>query len=120
LWGYGYYVPFAGMAALGGGLEVVVAAGAGHGSNISTTLAVTSVAAPVGVVIIMVELLRVAPGEVDVRSWLIAGSVAAALVEVVSMSPRAGLVGGMCLVALIAVVAVVADATRPLMSRNQL
>ena len=113
VWGYGYYVPFAGLAALGAGLEVVVVAGTSHPGSLTTTVAVGSVAVPVGVVIVMVELLRVPLTGAD--EWLPARVVALllALTAAVAASNRVGITVGVFLVAAVAVGAVVADSVRP-------
>ena len=118
LWGYGYYVPFAGLAALGAGLEVVVVAGTSHPGHLTTAVAVGAVAVPVGIVIVMVELLRVPLAGTD--AWVPARVVGLllALAAAVAAANRVGLTEGMFLLAMIAVGAVVADSVRPAASRT--
>ncbi|GAA5122375.1 low temperature requirement protein A [Alloalcanivorax gelatiniphagus] len=116
VWGYGYYIPFAGLAALGAGLEVIVASQASGSAHVSSTVAVASVAVPVGIVILVIDLLRAPLFSVDpqslVRGILVAGALAAA----VAASERLGSTGGLCLVALTAAVAVLANSIKPLRS----
>jgi low temperature requirement protein LtrA len=106
-WGYGHYVPFAALAALGSGLEVAVSASVGDSVELSDHGVVASVAVPVAVVIVMVEVLRV-PGRsvrfrrASILSTLLLGGVVAA-------SAQLGVVAALVLVALIVAGAVTSD-----------
>jgi low temperature requirement protein LtrA len=122
VWGYGYYLAFAGLAALGAGLEVVVAARAGHADHLTTPAAVASVAVPVAVVIVVVELLRLPLADAGARFPARAVAVLAALSLAVVASARVGLTTGVCLVALVVTGAVAADTastTEPRSSRRR-
>jgi len=107
VWGYGHYLPFAALAALGAGLEVAVAASVGHAGHLSVHGAVAAVGIPVTVVIVMVEVLRVPAGTARFRPSTVVALLALAAVVVVA--DRVGLVAGICLVALTVTAAVTAD-----------
>ncbi|MBM7518633.1 low temperature requirement protein A [Nocardioides nitrophenolicus] len=109
IWGYGYYLPFVGLAALGAGLEVVVSAGAAHGEAIAANVAVASVAVPVGVVIATVELLRV-PQTRSRWAPLMTVFVGVVLGAAVVGSSHLGMTCAIFLVSLVAVAAATADA----------
>lgn len=110
VWGYGHYVPFAALAALGAGLEVVVASSAGHPGHLGDRGAVAAVAVPVAVVIVMVELLRVPAGSARVP---FATAVALlALGAVVLGAAQSGVVVGVCLVAAVVGAAIATDLVR--------
>ena len=113
VWGYGHYVLFAALAALGAGLEVVVAASARHADDLASWKAVAAIAAPVAVVMVMVELLRIPkPGSFPHLGSHKAAALLA-LGVVVILADRTGLTIGACLVAVITCVAVVADVVAP-------
>lgn len=107
VWGYGHYVPFAALAALGAGLEVAVAASAGHAEHLGTRGAVAAVALPVAVVLVMVELLRVPTGDGRLRPPTLVAVVALAAIG--AGAEGLGLAAGVCLVALTVSAAVAAD-----------
>ncbi|MCD2193365.1 low temperature requirement protein A [Actinomycetospora endophytica] len=89
LWGYGHYVVFAGVAAVGAGLEVAVDAEE-HTSHISTTTAAFAVAIPIALVLLVLTGLRRltwAPGS------LAPGWVAFGVVGVLVCAALAGVVG---------------------------
>ena len=108
-WGYGHYLFFAALAALGAGLEVVVAAGAGHASELAAWGATAAVVVPVAVVMVMLDLLQIPdPGSVPrVRAATTAAVLA--LVAAVLAADQVGVTGGICLVAVITAGAVAAD-----------
>jgi low temperature requirement protein LtrA len=88
-WGYGHYVVFAGIAAVGAGLEVAVDAEE-HVSHVSATTAGFSVAIPIALVLIVLTVLRR-------LTWasgsLAVGYVAFAVVGVLACAAVAGVVG---------------------------
>jgi len=113
VWGYGHYLFFAALAALGAGLEVAVAASAGHAPDLPDWGAVAAVAAPVAVVLAMIELLQIpAAGDrprIDTPTTLALLALAASVVA----ADRIGLAAGLCLVAAIVTGVVVADLAEP-------
>jgi low temperature requirement protein LtrA len=111
VWGYGHYVPFAALAALGAGLEVAVAGSVGHADELGARGAVAAVAVPVAVVIVMLEMLRVPAGSTLFRPATVAALLA--LGAVVAGSEQVGLAAGVCLVAVTVAAAVAADVTLP-------
>ncbi len=70
-WGYGHYFIFAGLAALGAGIEVVVMFAGGHSTVAPTTVA-WSVAIPVAVYLVslVVAHLRILPG-ILIHVWIV-------------------------------------------------
>ena len=116
VWGYGHYVPFAALAALGGGLEVAVAASVGHAGELGVRAAVAAVAVPVAVVIVMVEALRVPAGSARFRPTTVVALLALGVVVV--GAGQVGLAAGICLVAVIVTAAVAADAVLPTRARR--
>ena len=109
VWGYGHYLLFAALAALGAGLEVAVAASDGHQTRVPVWGAVAAVAVPVAVVLAMVELLQI-PDTGD-RPRLNAATTLAllTLTAIVVIADRIGLAVGVCLVAATATGVVAAD-----------
>jgi low temperature requirement protein LtrA len=101
LWGYGHYVFFAALAALGAGFEVAVAASAGHSPVLPAWGAVAAVAAPVAVVLAMIGLQQI-PDAGDCPRLDTSTTIALlALAAVVVGADRFGLAAGLCLVAAI-------------------
>lgn len=111
VWGYGYYIPFAALAALGAGLEVAVEASVGHAGELGVRAVVAAVVIPIATVIVMVELLRVPAGSARIRPMTIAALLA--LYVVVAASDRIGLATGFVLVAVTVTAAVAVDAVAP-------
>jgi low temperature requirement protein LtrA len=70
-WGYGHYFIFAGLAALGAGIEVVVTFAGGHSTVAPITVA-WSVAIPVAVYLVslVVAHLRILPG-ILIHAWIV-------------------------------------------------
>lgn len=117
-WGYGHYLAFAALAALGAGLEVVVAATAGDAGQLPTWGAVTALAVPVAVAIVMIDLLRIpVSGSPRLRPATV--GVLLGLIVVVAVAGRIGLTTAVCLVATIAAAAVAADLGRGRRPRTQ-
>ena len=109
VWGYGHYLFFAALAALGAGLEVAVAASAGHAPDLPPWGAVAAVATPVALVLAMIELLQI-PAVGDRPRLDTATTLALiALAAVVMATDRIGLAAGLCVVAGIVTSVVVAD-----------
>lgn len=80
-WGYGHYVPFAGVAAIGAGLEVAVYA-AGHEPGIGLVAVGYSLAVPVAVVLVMMFVLHLPfhrDGQVPGRVLITAAALAVLL-----------------------------------------
>ena len=100
-WGYGHFFVFAALAALGAGLEVAVQAGAEH-HGASDTAVEYAVAIPVAVFLLMLYVLH-APlvPEVVIRPL----KTAAAIVLVLALPLASPLIGLVCVVIGIAVVA---------------
>ena len=88
-WGYGHYVVFGAVAAVGGGLEAAVDT-AEHIAHVSETVAAFSVAVPVALVLLALTLLRR-------LTWatgsLVPGLAGAGIVGVLVSAGLAGLVG---------------------------
>ncbi|GIT79562.1 hypothetical protein LLS1_12310 [Leifsonia sp. LS1] len=110
-WGYGHYVVFASLAALGAGLEVAVQAGAEHHGG-SDTAVEYAVAVPVAVFLLMLYVLH-APlvSEVVIRPLKTAAAILLVLLLPLA-SPVLGLVGvtiGIALVAAALVAATLVD-----------
>ncbi len=106
-WGYGHYLPFAGIAALGAGLEVAVEV-AGHEPKIGWVAVGYSLAVPVAVVFVtMFVLHRPFPttGQVPGRVLITA---AAASLLVPLLGPTIGIAWMVVALALIGALAVVA------------
>jgi low temperature requirement protein LtrA len=112
-WGYGHYLFFAALAALGAGLEVVVAASAGHTGDLPVWGAVAAVAAPVAVILAMISLLQIP--DVDDRPRVGAATTVALLVliVIVAAADHTGLVAGVSLVAATVTGVVLADINGP-------
>jgi low temperature requirement protein LtrA len=74
-WGYGHYVIFAGLGALGAGLQVVVTFAGGH-----STVAAWAVAIPVALYLVslVVTHLRILPG-ILIHVWIVAPTAAVVL-----------------------------------------
>jgi low temperature requirement protein LtrA len=106
-WGYGHYLPYAAIAALGAGLEVAVEV-AGHEPKIGLVAVGYSLAVPTAVIFVMLFVLhRPFPtiGQVPGRVLLTA-AVASLLVPLVG--PTIGVAGMVVALALIGALAVVA------------
>jgi low temperature requirement protein LtrA len=75
VWGYGHYFVFAGLGALGAGLQVVVTFAGGH-SSLDPAVVVWVVAIPVAIYLVslVVTHLRILPG-IIVHVWIIAPTV---------------------------------------------
>ncbi|MCF2525654.1 low temperature requirement protein A [Yinghuangia soli] len=91
-WGYGHYVVFAALAAVGGGLATAAAAVAGHGDHpIPERTAALAVTVPLALFLTAVALIALRPGDPcgpdRLRKWLAA---AAALVLAGVFLPPAG------------------------------
>ncbi|MET0523859.1 MAG: low temperature requirement protein A [Nocardioides sp.] len=112
-WGYGHFVFFAALASLGAGLEVVVAASAGHAEKLATWETLAALAVPVAVVMAMLDLQKIPPP--GARPRLEATTVVAvlALGAVVAIADRVGSTTGACLVAAITVGATAVRAAAP-------
>jgi low temperature requirement protein LtrA len=116
VWGYGHYLTFAALAALGAGLEVAVVASVGHAGDLSDRGVVAAVALPVAVAIVMVEVLRVPDGAARLRP--VTAVSLALLGATVAAADRVGLAIGVVLVAVIVTAAVAMDRTLPTRSRS--
>ncbi|WP_219470378.1 low temperature requirement protein A [Nonomuraea rhizosphaerae] len=114
-WGYGHYLIFAGLAAVGAGLEVAVmsagsagghAAGAGE-AHMGAAVAVAAVGIPVAVVLVMLWVLHapltsrtvVRPEAIGLAAALVLGAALAA--------PSIGVAGGVTAIAVVLVLLVV-------------
>lgn len=116
VWGYGHYLTFAALAALGAGLEVAVVVSSGAHAHLAARGAVAAVTLPVAVVIVMMELLQVRDGSarlrpVTVLALLLLGSITAGAAQL-------GLAIGVFLVAVTVAAAVTVDLTLPTRSRS--
>ncbi|HEY4152998.1 MAG TPA: low temperature requirement protein A, partial [Pseudolysinimonas sp.] len=109
-WGYGHYLPYAGIAALGAGLEVAVEV-AGHEPRIGLVAVGYSLAAPVAVIFVMMFVLHrpfPSAGQVPGRVLITAAVVALLIpfagptIGVAGMVVALALVGGLSVVATIA------------------
>jgi low temperature requirement protein LtrA len=79
-WGFGHYFIFAGLGALGAGIDVVVTSAGGH-SEVRPEVAAWAVAIPVAVYLVslLVSHLRILPGIV-VHTWIVAPTTLVVLV----------------------------------------
>jgi low temperature requirement protein LtrA len=113
-WGYGHYLLFAGVAAIGGGLELAVDV-AGHHPKIGPIAVGYSLAVPVAVVFTMLYVLHRPfrqPDEVPGRV-LIPAAVVTLLIPLAAPSLGVGAtVAGVALVGALAVAATIADGLR--------
>jgi len=113
VWGYGHYLFFAAVAALGAGFEVVVAAGAGEASGLAAWAALAAVVVPVAVVMVMLDLLQVPlPGSLP-RVRIVTAAALLSLGTAVLAAERFGVTTGVGLVATVVVGAVLADVVAP-------
>jgi low temperature requirement protein LtrA len=106
-WGYGHYLPFAGIAALGAGLEVAVEV-AGHAPRIGLIAVGYSLAIPTALVLVMMFVLHrpfPSAGQVPGRVLVSAGVVS---LLVPLLGPTVGVAGMVVSLALIGAAAVVA------------
>jgi low temperature requirement protein LtrA len=92
LWGYGHYVVFAALAALGAGIEVAVSA-VGGSAHVPALVATAFVAVPVVVFVVVAWLLHVSLEVAPRHDLADAGAVAATAVATVALAalPAAGL-----------------------------
>ncbi|MDA3625763.1 low temperature requirement protein A [Saccharopolyspora sp. WRP15-2] len=88
-WGYGHFVVFAAIAALGSGLEVAVDT-AGHHSHISDQSAAFAIAVPAALVLVALGLLHRLAGTGAMRNF---GFVVAGAVVVLALPFSAPLIG---------------------------
>lgn len=113
-WGYGHYLVFASLAALGAGIEVAVQRGASGGVTVSDTVVEYAVAVPVAVFLVLLYVLhKPLVDEVVVRP-LKTGIAVLLLLALPLASPLIGLVGvviGVALVASALVAATLVDRT---------
>jgi low temperature requirement protein LtrA len=110
-WGYGHYVVFASLAALGAGLEVAVQEGAAHSAAANTAVEY-AIAVPVALFLLMLYVLH-APLVSEVVIRPLKTGIALALILLLPLaSPLLGLVGvtvGIALVASALVAATLID-----------
>ena len=112
-WGYGHYLVFASLAALGAGLEVAVQRGAGH-AGVTDTVVEYAIAVPVAVFVLMLwGLHRPLVPEVVIRPLKTAATIALVLLLPLA-SPVVGLAGvviGIAVVAALLVAVTLIDNT---------
>lgn len=97
VWGYGHYLIFAALAAIGAGLEVAVASAGGH-TEAGTRTVVASVAVPVAVVLVMIWALHAPMRRPAVRLELI-GATAVLVVLIPFAAPTIGVPASLVAVA---------------------
>jgi low temperature requirement protein LtrA len=99
-WGYGHYFIFAGLGALGAGLQVMVRFAGGH-STVMPVVAAGAVAIPVALYLVslVVAHLRILPG-VQMHVWVVAPTAAIVL----SLPLLTGAIGPLFVFTLIALV----------------
>ncbi|WP_067807334.1 low temperature requirement protein A [Actinomadura formosensis] len=88
VWGYGHYLVFAALAAIGAGLETAVASAGGH-TGAGTRTVVASVAVPVAVVLVMIWALHAPMRRPAVRLELV-GATAALILLTPFAAPTIG------------------------------
>ena len=97
IWGYGHYVIFAGLAAVGAGLETaVVSAGAHVEAGDATVIA--AVAVPIAVVLVMLWALHAPLGRAAIRPALIGVAVVLILLTVFA-APTLGVAASLVVIA---------------------
>jgi len=100
-WGYGHYLIFASIAAVGAGLEVGVEVAAGH-AELSTIVAGSTVTVPVAIYLLTAWVLLVLPHRIGaVRTAVY--PVAAGLVLLTALTAQPVLLTGLVLCALVTV-----------------
>jgi low temperature requirement protein LtrA len=109
VWGYGHYFFFAAVAALGAGFEVLVGAGAGEAPGLAAGAALAAVVLPVAAVMVMLDLLQVPPPGSLPRVRLGTAVALVALGALLLAPGRVGVAGGVGVVAVVVVGAVLAD-----------
>jgi low temperature requirement protein LtrA len=119
VWGYGHYLLFAALAALGAGLEVVVIASAGHAAHLHASGAVAAVAVPVAVALAMLELRKIPDTGERVRIGNTTVVALAALAGIVAAADQVGLTAALWLIAATATGLVVADVVGPTTSARR-
>ncbi|WP_217711636.1 low temperature requirement protein A [Actinomadura sp. NAK00032] len=108
-WGYGHYLIFAALAALGAGLEVAVAsAGEAH---VDEQTAVAAVAVPIAVVLVMLWALHAPMRRTVLRPELI-GTTAVLVLLTVFAAPGIGVAGGLSVIAALLVLLLAATLAR--------
>jgi low temperature requirement protein LtrA len=110
VWGYGHYLVYAALAALGAGLEVVVAATMGDGSHLDSTVVVASVSGPLALIVVMLGALHVPI--LGLPPWRPAAIMAVVgLVTITAVADVLGPTVSMALVAVVICALVTADLT---------
>jgi low temperature requirement protein LtrA len=112
-WGYGHYLVFAALTALGAGLAVAVASvdEGKHHIEVGSEAVVASVGIPVAVVLVMLWVLR-APLNRNVMRPEPTGIAAALVLLTAYLAPTAGVAAGLTVIAVILVLLLVATLTR--------
>ncbi|MFF4240490.1 low temperature requirement protein A [Actinomadura geliboluensis] len=109
VWGYGHYLIFAALAALGAGLEVAVAsAGEAH---VDERTAVAAVAVPIAVVLVMLWALHAPMRRTVLRPELI-GITAVLVLLTAFAAPGIGVAGGVIVIAALLVLLLAATLAR--------
>ncbi|MFC4055975.1 low temperature requirement protein A [Actinomadura syzygii] len=110
VWGYGHYVVFAALAALGAGLEVAVVSAGPHIPAGDRTV-VAAVAMPLAVVLVMLAVLHAPLGRQAVRPELIVGTAVLALLATFT-APAVGVAGTLVVIAVLLALLLAAILTR--------
>jgi low temperature requirement protein LtrA len=108
LWGYGHYLIFAALAALGAGLEVAADA-VEHAEHATEALAGWAVAVPVAVFVLTGSTVQRQTGAVEYLPWPATALAAAAVVAVGALTPALGVPAGVLAVALVVTALLVAN-----------
>ncbi|GAA2133987.1 low temperature requirement protein A [Actinomadura napierensis] len=113
VWGYGHYLMFAALAALGAGLEVAVAsAGEGeHGIEADATTVVAATAVPVAIALAMLWALHAPLGNVTVPPHFIAVAAVLVLLTVLG-APTIGVAASLTAIAVVLVLLIAAVLAR--------
>jgi low temperature requirement protein LtrA len=107
VWGYGHYLIFAALAALGAGLEVAVES-AGHHTETPDTVVALAVAVPTAVFLVMLWAVHAPIVDRVVINPLAIGASAALIVAAAFLAPAVGVAGALVaiVVVLVALLAV--------------
>ncbi|WP_433464880.1 low temperature requirement protein A [Spirillospora sp. CA-128828] len=110
IWGYGHYLVFAALAAIGAGLETAVVSAGDH-IEASTRTVVASVAVPIAVVLVMLWALHAPMRRTTVRPELIGATAVLTLLTILA-APALGVAATLIVMAVLLSLLLAATLTR--------